>query len=324
MERVVRAIRERSHFLVTTHVRPDGDAAGSLLALTAMLKRLGKSAAPLTQDPLAPNCEFLPGAEAIRHEVSEVSVFDAAILVDCGDFSRIGDGLAAVVRRIPFLINIDHHVSKAPFGNVAWVDSSASSTCEMLYDLCLSLPVEPDAAIATCLYTGLITDTGSFQFSNTNRRVLEVASALVGAGAQPAAVASEIYDSAPPQRLLLLGRVLSTVAFLAGNRLATAALSHQMLDETGAHPSDSEGFVNHLRSIRPVELAIFFREGEDGFVHVSMRSKGKIDVAAFAQRFDGGGHRQAAAFHLPGNLEEIRSRYTAEALEYMKKSGVLP
>lgn len=312
--RIAAAIESRRRFLVATHIRPDGDAIGSLLGLTAMLRRLGKEATPFSQDPVPSTYTFLAGSEKIRLDAPLPSDYDAAILVDCGDFPRIGPTMEAPVARIPFLINIDHHVSKAPFGDICWVEESASSTCEMLFDLGQALPLTIDSEIATNLYTGLLTDTGSFRFSNTSLKVLETAARLVAAGANPSRIAQMVFDSSSSQGLRLLGRVLSTVSFHAGERLAAAELTMRMLEETGSSHSDSESFINHLRSVKPVEVAMMFREGDDGLVHVSMRSKGKIDVAGFARRYGGGGHRQAAACRLPGNIESIRSRLVDEAL----------
>lgn len=314
---IVRAVRAGRRFLVITHVRPDGDAVGSVLALTFMLRKLGKEADAFCADPLPIGYDFLAGADDIRHDLSDPALYDVAITVDCGDFQRVGDRLAEAVSRIPLLINIDHHIAESSFGQISWVRPTASSACEMLYRLSSALELELDPDIATQLYTGILTDTGSFRFSNTNRDVLEIAAALVASGAQPPVIAQYVYDSGQPQRLLLLARVLSTVTFHAGDRLATAELSQKMLRETGTSHLDSEGFINELRSVRPVMLAMLFREGENGTVHVSLRSKGEVDVARFAQKHGGGGHRQAAAFHVSGGLDAVRSTFTTEALGYI-------
>lgn len=318
IERIVKAIKEHERFLIATHVRPDGDAIGSLLSLTFMLRKLGKRADPFCQDAVPPGQEFLAGSQDIRPEPPDPTFYEAAFLVDCGEFSRVGSRLEESIRQVPMIINIDHHVSKMSFGDISWVDSSASSTCEMLYDLSQHLPLPLDADIASQLYTGILTDTGSFRFSNTTQRVLEIATALVGAGAKPAFIAEQIYDSASPQRLRLLAQVLSTVAFYHDDHLATAELTQRMFIETSTSPLDSEGFINHLRSVKPVEMAMLFREEKDGLINVSLRSKGSTDVAAFAQKFNGGGHRNAAAFRTPGPLSLVRAQMTKEALSYLK------
>ena len=223
--------------------------------------------------------------------------------------------------RSPSSITIDHHVCHATFGNIFWNNTAASSACEMLYDLSLRLPITLDADLATALYTGLLADSGSFRFSNTNQRVLEIAARLVAAGAEPATIAEQVYDSASVQSLRLLARILATLSFCADDRLATAEMTQEMFSETASSPSDAEGFINFLRSVKTVEMAMLFREGADGKIHVSMRSKGNVDVAGFAQRRGGGGHRHAAAFEVPGTIETIRSRFTSEALTYLKQPG---
>jgi len=311
------AIERLNRFAVATHVRPDGDAIGSLLGLTYMLRKLGKEAHPYCQDPIPPAQQFLSGSRNIRHKIEEPSFYDAAILVDCGGLLRVGDALADSIGKIPFLINIDHHLNDVPFGDIFWVTPSASSTCEMLYLLCGRLQLALDPDIATQLYTGLLADTGSFRFSNTNRQVLEIASALVEAGAQPAYIAEQLYESASPQSIQLLARVLSTIVFSSDRRLATAELTQEMFADTQTSPEESEGFINHLRSVKSVQLAMLFREDNNGVVHISVRSKGGVDAAAFAKQHGGGGHRNAAAFRVSGSLDAIRSRLTREALDYL-------
>jgi bifunctional oligoribonuclease and PAP phosphatase NrnA len=313
------SIQLSERFLVATHVRPDGDAIGSVLSMTHLLHRLGKKADPYCQDPVPTAYRFLPGAHLIRDRVLQPEHYDVAILVDCGDFLRVGAVLAESIGQAPFLISIDHHVAHSSFGNIYWNDASASSACEMLYDLCLSLPLTIDADLATALYTGLLADSGSFRFSNTNQRILEIAANLVAAGADPAFIAQQVYDSASVESLRLLAMVLATISFHAGDRLATAELSGKMFVETAASPADAEGFINFLRSVKTVEMAMLFREGTDGKVHISMRSKGKVDVARFAQKQGGGGHRHAAAFEVSGALPAIRSRFTQEALTYLER-----
>lgn len=319
MQEILTSIRFGQRFLVATHIRPDGDAIGAVLSMTYMLRQLGKGADPYCNDPVPMAYRFLPGVSTIRDRVSQPSVYEVAILVDCGEFLRVGSALAEAIHQVPFLITIDHHVSHSAFGNIFWNNTSASSTCEMLYDLCLALQLPIDADLATTLYTGLLTDSGSFRFSNTNQRVLEVAANLVAAGADPAYIAEHVYDSASVQSLRLLARILGTLSFSADERLATAEMTQEMFSETASSPSDAEGFINFLRSVKSVEMAMLFREGTDGKIHVSMRSKGSVDVAGFAQRQGGGGHRHAAAFEIEGILAAIRTRFTSEALAYLEQ-----
>jgi phosphoesterase RecJ-like protein len=317
MQRVMEEIRRHRRFAVATHVRPDGDAVGAVLAMTRLLRKLGKEAFPFCHDDAPYGHEILTGIEEIRSEGADPERFDAAVTVDCGDFHRVGDQLAESIREIPFLINIDHHLGDEPFGDVYWVDETMSSVCEMLYDLALAFGVEIDAELAAQLYVGVLTDTGSFRYSNTNHKVLETAAGLVAAGAEPARIAEHVYESASPKRLLMQARMLSTVTFYKDNRLAAASLTRTMFEEVGASVEHCDGFANDLRAVGPVRMAMLFREEPDGRIHVSLRSKGGTDVAAFAQRHGGGGHRNAAAFRKSGSLDEVYPALIREAADYL-------
>ncbi len=313
---IISAIRNNERFMLATHVRPDGDAIGSVLGMRLMLRRMGKLADVYVQDSFPPEFAFLPETEGVASKPPESAKYDVAIFLDCGDFERVGDEIAQFTSaRVPFLINIDHHCPNKPFGNIYWVETSASSTCEMLFDFCMHLSLAPDPQLASLLYTGILTDTGSFRFSNTNRRVFEIVSVLIQAGADPAHIANQVYDSGSPEKLNLLAKVLETVEFHAGSRIATAELTRGMLASTSATYMDSEGFINYLRSVKSVDLAILFREGNDGLIHVSLRSKNGIDVARLAQKHGGGGHKQAAACRISGDLREVRSMFVGEAVK---------
>jgi len=319
---IISAIREKERFLIATHVRPDGDAIGALLGMKLILESLGKKADAFCRDKFPPEFEFLPEADSVGALPHPDARYDAAIFVDCGDLERVGDALYDFIKNhVPVVINIDHHVTGRPFGTFHWVETRASSTCEMIFDLCMHLSQPPDPDLAMLLYTGIITDTGSFRFANTNRRVFEIATVLVESGADPAYIAQEVYDSTSPEKLSLLASALGTVEFHANSRLASAELTRAMLERTKTSYADSEGFINHLRSVKTVKMAVFFREGSDGLIHVSLRSRDGIDVATFAQRHGGGGHRLAAACRIQGSLGAVRSMIVKEALEYVEGSG---
>lgn len=314
---VISAIRSYHRFMVVTHVRPDGDAMGALVAMQLILGRLGKRVDAYTQDPCPPEYRFLTDMRQIRNKPSGPMDYEATILVDCGDLARVGDDLLEAVQGAAFLINIDHHQVNQPFGNVNWVEATASSTCEMLFDLCMCLSLAPDRALATALYTGILTDTGSFRYPNTNARVFEIISALVGFGADPARIASNVYDSASPEKLKLLAMVLGTTEFHASSRIVTAELSRSMLSDCSSTYMESEGFINHLRSVKSADMAILFREVGDGMIHISMRSRGAINVARLAQLHGGGGHLQAAACRIEGELYSVRAMFIEEAAGYI-------
>jgi phosphoesterase RecJ-like protein len=304
--------------MVAAHVHPDGDAIGALISMKLILQRLGKKVDVYDQDRCPPEFEFLPHALEIRNKPLGSVEYDVAVLVDCGDFERVGAELQKFIKwKVPFLINIDHHIPNNTFGNICWVEPSASSTCEMLFDLCMSLSLPPDADLSSALYTGILTDTGSFRYSNTNGRVFEMVSVLVQMGADPGYIATQVYESATPEKLKLLANVLSTMEFYDGSRIVTAKLTNSMLSDSSSSYMDSEGFINHLRTVKSADLAILFREVDEGLIHISMRSRGGIDVARLAQRHGGGGHRQAAACRIAGTIESVRSMFVGEAIGYI-------
>lgn len=314
---VVEKLFGYDRYLILTHLHPDGDAIGSLLALALVLTQNGKKAQPLCKDGVPDYLSFLPGANRVIAQLPDDGDWDVVVYLDCGAEDRAGEEFVPARFGRSVIVNIDHHIQETPFGHLFWVDSSMSSTCEMLYHIFCEkgLALTPD--IATCLYTGISTDTGSFQYSNANERVLRIAADLSAAGANPHYIATQVYESTSPERLLLLGRVLATLSYHAGKAVAVARLTSQMLREVGANSDDSEGFVNMLRQVRPVKIAVLLKEdSESGVVRVSLRSKESYDVAAFSRRFGGGGHVNAAAFKVHGNIEEVEKVVLREICKF--------
>lgn len=319
--KIVSAIHAHERFLVATHIRPDGDAIGSVLAMTTMLRKLGKKAHAYCQDPPPSTQDFLFGAKEILHHGVRVSDYEVTILVDCGDMDRVGDAVAAQLSQAGMLINIDHHFSSKPFGDIYWVEDEASSTCEMLYDLSRAIPLVLDPSIATQLYTGILMDTGSFRFSNTTSRALQVAAALVEAGAHPGFIAEQLYDSISSGRLRLLAEVLGSLRYHAEQRVVTGILTPEMYARTATSSSDSDSFITYLRSVKTVQVAILFRKESDGVVYASLRSKGEVDVASFAERYGGGGHQRAAAMRVRGDFDRVREQITDAVLGYLEQDN---
>jgi phosphoesterase RecJ-like protein len=236
--------------------------------------------------------------------------------LDCGELDRVG-AAAQMVQRLPKIIHIDHHSSGNDFGTLNLVEPERSSTAEILYEVFQAIPVEVSQAAAENLYTAILTDTGSFRFANTTPRALAIAGALVAQGVEPDRVASAVYDCMSPGRLRLLSLSLKTLSIRAEGRLSAIWVTQQMLAETGTTAADTDGFVNYPRSITSSEIAVFFRELDDGRVNVSLRSRGTQNVAEFARMYEGGGHQNAAAFRLPGPLPEVMSQVLARAEDFL-------
>lgn len=307
----MKTIREGRSFLVTTHANPDGDALGSALALEAGLKKLGKRVTVYDEDPVPANLRFLPGSRRVTSELAGEGIFDAAFLVDCAEPERVGETFLKHPGR-GRLVVIDHHRKSGRAGDINLIRPTAPSTGVVVLQLLQRLKVPITRDIALCVYTTLVTDTGNFRYSNTNADVLGLAKRLVEKGVTPWVVARHIYDSYPLVRMKLLARVLPTLEVSPNERYASITLSQAMLREVGAKTEDADEFINFPRSIQTVEVAIQFRETEEGTWKVSLRSKEKVDVADLVARFGGGGHSRAAGCTFEGvALEEVRQKVFA-------------
>jgi phosphoesterase RecJ-like protein len=304
LSQVVELIEKKHSFMVTSHIRPDGDGLGSGLALYWMLKSLEKEAVVILRDRVPPAYHVLPGAEKVLVQVDVAQVYDAAFIIECSDVDRPGlPGL-----KDQFVVNIDHHATTVPFGDINWIDSTAGAVGEMVYNLCKALGVDVTKEIAECIYTALLTDTGSFHFSNTTERTLKIASELVRRGAEPARISQALYYSYPFSRVRLLGTVLSTIERDESGRIAWITMDREAMQEAEASEEDADGIVNHALAVDEVEAVAFFKELSPGVYRVSLRSKGKNNVAKVAETFGGGGHRNAAGCRIEGDFEEVRRR----------------
>ncbi len=295
LDQILKAIRERHRFVVTSHARPDGDGIGSALACAQILRIMGKDAEVVTYDGVPRIYQTLPFADRAIQATS-VPPNDAVILLECDSTRRAQlHGLDQC-----FLINIDHHVSGRNFGHINWIDSNVMATAELVYRLARQACVPIDQDIATCLYTALMTDTGSFMFEGTNEHTFTVARELVMAGANPAQCARPIYFGHSTAKLRLLGAALSHLH--REGPLAWIWVTREQMERFGAREEDCEGLVNYALSMGDVQVAIFFRELPDGRYRVSLRSKGEINVSKVAEHFGGGGHKCASGFSLNGPL----------------------
>ena len=301
LDQVLKAIRERHRFVVTSHSRPDGDGIGSALACGQILRAMGKDAEVVTYDGVPRIYQNLPFAGRAIHAES-VPSNDAVILLECDSTRRAGlHGLDQC-----FLINIDHHVSGRNFAHINWIDASVMATAELVYRLARRACVPIDRDIATCLYTALMTDTGSFMFEGTNEHTFAVARELVVAGANPALCARPIYFGHSTAKMRLLGAALSHLH--REGPLAWIWVTQEQMERFGAREEDCEGLVNYALSMSDVQVAIFFRELSDKRYRVSLRSKGGINVSKVAEHFGGGGHKCASGFSVDGPLAVAVSR----------------
>jgi phosphoesterase RecJ-like protein len=302
---VLEKIDQHGEFVLTSHARPDGDAIGSVLACGQVMRALGKKAEIILSDGVPQLYRRLPRAESVIQSREIKRKFEAAIILECDSLQRTHlDGLDG-----GFLINIDHHASGKPFAHVNWIDPRACATAELIYELAREAGVKITADMATCLYTAVLTDTGSFCFSGTNQRAFALAEELVRCGADPVRIAQGIYFSNPFAKTRLLGAALSTLQ--REGALAWMHVSGADMQRCQAAEEDCEGLVNYALGNAGIEVAAFFRELEDGRYRVSLRSKGAVDVAAVAERFGGGGHGCASGCSVDGPLEAAQQKILA-------------
>jgi phosphoesterase RecJ-like protein len=305
LDEALRFLREHDDFLIVSHVQPDGDAISSTIAVRWLLDRLGKRSLMINEGRVPPRLAFLPYAGEIVNygERKPERTFRAVVAVDCADFSRIG-----LVRELFaesfMLLNIDHHPTNDAFGAVNLIRQDAAATAEILFDLIERAGIPLDAEAATVIYTGLLTDTGGFRYSNTSPNVMAAASKLLTAGVDAYQIADRLLERMTMPQLKILQRGLARLQFTEDGRVGWLYIEPDDLAETGASGEDLEGLVNYARNIDGVEVGMLFKGMEDGSVKVSFRSAGKADVAAIAQRFGGGGHIRAAGCRLAMPLDE--------------------
>ena len=304
--RATELIRQSGSFAIGTHIRPDGDAIGSLLGLALALEKSGRRASALVADPAPPSYRFLPGAERLLSLPPEWTA-EVGIAVDCDGIGRLGS-LAPAFAALPHLIDVDHHQTEHLFGEVQLIDPRAAATGEIVYHLLRRAGLPIDAEVATCLYTAILTDTGRFCFGNTTASALRLAGELVKAGAQPERIARRIYEDRSIAATHLLGLALSRLSAELEGWLVTSTLTQQDFARTNAAPSDTEGIIDHLRAIGGPRVAMLLVEPNHEGVRISLRSDGSVDVSEIALRFGGGGHRMAAGCTVPGRAEEVRRR----------------
>lgn len=309
-------IQANERFVVCSHSRPDGDAVGSMLAMGMLLEQLGKHVDLITADRVPAVYRSLPGAERIQTTIGVHGLYDAAILLECDGLERTRlIGLEAYPQ-----VNIDHHASGREYATLNWIDRSACSVGELVHRLVVGAGCTVTPEMASCLYVTLLTDTGGFCYGGIEASTFALAGELTAAGADPVALARDIYFAVPLAKMQLLGQALATLQCEAG--LAWLNVSDEDMRTTGASEEDCEGIVNYALSIEGVDAAIFLRELPEGRFRLSLRSKGpkaRVNVAAIAARLGGGGHENAAGCTLDGPLAAAEQTILREM-----RSALLP
>ncbi|MEK7724250.1 MAG: bifunctional oligoribonuclease/PAP phosphatase NrnA [Acidobacteriota bacterium] len=315
LSQVVELIENKQIFGITTHVRPDGDGIGSSLGLCWLLKSLGKTVEVIVSDNIPVSYRNLPGADQIRL-VSEIDRdYDAVFVIECSDILR------PEIKKLDkqFTVNIDHHATCEHFGTVNWIDSTASAVGEMIYNLCKAIGGRVTKEIADCVYLALVADTGSFHFPNTTDRTLKVASELVKTGVKPAQISEMIYNSYTWGRIELMREVLNTVRRDASGKVAFMRQTLEMKRLSGAVEGDNANFVNYPLMAKDCLAVVYMREVEEEGYRVSLRSKGEINVAKIAEKFGGGGHKNAAGCSVRGDWDIKEQELVDEMIKAVEK-----
>lgn len=308
--------RTHQSFLLMSHVRPDGDAIGSQIALGFSLRAMGKTVWMINEDGLPENLAFLRGSEAIARPPAEPIDAEVAIALDTATKPRLGDAVLRAASKAPLWLNIDHHLSNPRYGDLNLIDSSSPATGEILYQLITALEMPLPDETRDAIYVAVSTDTGSFQYPSTTAKTYEMAADLVRRGLAVGDINAKTYDDHPYRRLELMRSLLNTLERSADGWVAHWELRDQTRLDLALLPEDSEGLIDTIRAIRGVRLAVFFEELPDGKVRVSMRSKDKrIDVCEIATRFGGGGHALAAGIRMKGPWDDAKAQVLAAIRE---------
>jgi phosphoesterase RecJ-like protein len=310
---IVEAIHESNSIALITHINPDGDAVGSLIALMLALDKMEKSVYGYCQDDVPKSLCFLDGADRISKLTDPVERYDLAVALDCSDRERMGD-CASIMDMAIRSANIDHHRSNTYYADINIVHEDASATGEMIYELVQQLEDTGDKNIAEALYTAIVTDTGGFSFSNTTARTHRVIANLIEWGAEVTELSTRLFRNHSPEWIRLLGEAINTLKIYHEGRVSTLYVTREMLQKVGASEEHINGIIQYGKDISGVELAVFFREVDPSTTKVSFRSGSLIDVSALAQKFGGGGHKRASGCTI--NLPLFKAhKYTMEVID---------
>ena len=304
-------LRRAAEVVVLSHLRPDGDAIGSQLGLALALREAGKSVRCLNEDGVPESLAFLPGAELVESPDCAEPVGGAEVVVACdtADLKRLGERVTALISGTATFVNIDHHISNSGYGDVHYVDPVAPATGQIIHELLLAGQFAVTRSVSENLYIAISTDTGSFQYPNTTAQTYRTAADLIDCGADVGHLAQEMYENYPLRRVRLLSELLNVMEIGNRGRRASWSMNLEQAERLGIQASDTDGMIDHLRSIKGVIVAVFFQEAPDGYIRASLRSKNPdVNVCRVCQKFNGGGHKLAAGVRMKASLAEAQER----------------
>lgn len=313
---IAAAMRSAHRIAVVAHVRPDGDAVGSVLGLVLSLRALGKDVIAMLEDGVPGHLAFLPGTDTVVRPGHEALGLDLAIALDTSTHERVGDKTKALLDAAPLLVNIDHHPTNPGYGQLNLIDADSPATGQIIYNLLSEHGLPMDDAVRQNLFIAISTDTGSFQFSNVTARTHRIVAEMIEAGLDTARLAQLVYQSYPVRRLELMRDMLNRMKFSADGRVLSWQLRQELMDAVGMQPGDTEGLIDILRMVDSVVGCVIFEDMPGGKVRVSARSKdSRLDVSVVCGQFGGGGHRMASGTRMKGPIEEAAQKFL-EVLEH--------
>jgi phosphoesterase RecJ-like protein len=316
MQEIIKAVKDAQTIAIFPHIMADGDAIGSSLALKEFLDRQGKTTYIIYEEECSYKYQFLFREKKQRYIYPDVPAkrFDLAISIDSGDMSMLGKR-AELYKSAPITVNMDHHKTNKMYGDLNYVSLSSAAAGEIIYDFLVSYDpgYVPDTFTASCLYTAITTDTGGFRYANTTKRTHEIAGILTDCGIDVEYICKQVFDLMPKPQMELLKRVLPKASLVHNGKIGIIRITRKDYEEVGAKEEHSDGFVDYVRNVEGVEVAISFKETRDGKVKVSFRSSGVVDVSETARRFNGGGHENAAGCTVEGELRHVEE----EVVQYL-------
>lgn len=332
LKKVVAGIKSNKNFLITTHTNSEGDALGSEIAFWRLLKAMDKGATIINEDDPPLGYDFLPGVNNIKKfsrysgipqkagkKNSQGIEFDCFVVLDCSDLKRCGEVYKINTGNKPVL-NIDHHISNEGFGDINWIEPDSSSCAQMIYKLYKKLRIPLDKDIATLLYVGILTDTGSFRYPNTTALTHKIASDLLRYDLDIAQIYKNVYENVPFGDMQLLSKILPTIRRQLQGEIAWFQIKQSLLKNKKISFDLTEHILSFARAIKDVEVAVLFKEnlGVKNEIRVNLRSQGKVDVNRIARFFGGGGHKTASGCTVKGRIEEVRKRVLAKIRESLR------
>jgi phosphoesterase RecJ-like protein len=315
-------LRDASRVAIACHVRPDGDAIGSIVGLGRSLQLAGKSVTILSEDGVPPHLAFLAGSELVQTSAGTPLELDVAVALDTAAKDRLGERTLGAFSQAPLLVNVDHHGTNPRYGHLNHIDSAAPAAGQIVYELLQVAGLPLDAVVRENLFAAISTDTGSFQYNSTTPRTLRIVAEMMEAGLDTAGLATKLYQTHPLRRILLQKALLNEMKFTCGQKVASWVLTQAQQQEIAMLPGDTEGLIDTLRCIEGVVAAVVFEETAQGQIRVSARSKDpQLNVARVCAEFGGGGHIMAAGARLPGPAAEAESRFLEALKNEIERTG---